>query len=98
MIRARLFLCVPLAGAASAQTRPANPPLPSPPPPPNQLTAEERAAGWRLLFDGRTPPGWRGPGYDSVPSAPSGVVDGAIKKIARGNAPKLPDGQPRQGG
>jgi hypothetical protein len=25
---------------------------------PNQLTAEERAQGWRLLFDGRTTAGW----------------------------------------
>jgi len=62
------------------------------------LTAEERAAGWRLLFDGRTLAGWRGLGYDSVPSAHWVVVDGAIKKIASGNVPKLPDGQPRQGG
>ncbi|PYP71275.1 MAG: DUF1080 domain-containing protein [Gemmatimonadetes bacterium] len=98
MIRAQLILCVALAGAASAQTRPATPPLPSPPAPPNQLTAEERAAGWRLLFDGRTLAGWRGLGYDSVPSAHWVVVDGAIKKIASGNVPKLPDGQPRQGG
>ena len=35
---------------------------------PNELTAAERAAGWRLLFDGRTLTGWRGLGYDSVPS------------------------------
>ena len=27
---------------------------------PNVLTAEERAAGWRLLFDGTTTTGWRG--------------------------------------
>ena len=65
---------------------------------PNQLTDGERAAGWRLLFDGRTLAGWRGLGYDSVPSAHWVVVDGAIKKIASGNVPKLPDGQPRQGG
>ncbi len=25
---------------------------------PNQLTAQERAAGWRLLFDGKTTDGW----------------------------------------
>ena len=92
MIRGPLFLIVVVAGAVSAQTRPANPaPL-------NQLTAAERAAGWRLLFDGRTLAGWRGLGYDSVPSAHWVVVDGAIKKIASGNVPKLPDGQPRQGG
>ena len=27
---------------------------------PNVLTRDERAAGWRLLFDGRTTAGWRG--------------------------------------
>src|SRR2546426_12657123 len=70
----------------------------SAPVPPNALTAAERAAGWRLLFDGRTLKGWRGLGYDTVPTAHWVVVDGAIKKIASGNVPKLPDGQPAQGG
>jgi len=70
----------------------------SPPAPLNGLTAAERAAGWRLLFDGRTLRGWRGLGYDSVPTAHWVVVEGAIKKIASGNVPKLPDGQPQSGG
>jgi hypothetical protein len=35
-------LCIGIAGAAE----------------PNQLTARERAAGWRLLFDGKTTDGW----------------------------------------
>lgn len=65
---------------------------------PNALTAAERAAGWRLLFDGRTLRGWRGLGYDSVPTAHWVVVEGAIKKIASGKVPKLPDGQPQSGG
>jgi hypothetical protein len=78
------------AGSIAAQT--------TSPAAPNQLTAAERAAGWRLLFDGKTLTGWRGLGYDTVPSAHWVVVDGTIKKIASGNVPKLPDGQPLVGG
>ena len=77
------------AGPLAAQTAPVAP---------NQLTAAERSAGWRLLFDGKTLTGWRGLGYDTVPSAHWTVVDGTIKKIASGNVPKLPDGQPLVGG
>jgi len=65
---------------------------------PHELTAAERAIGWRLLFDGRTLSGWRGLGYDSVPTAHWKVADGAIEKIASGNVPKLADGQPAHGG
>jgi len=64
----------------------------------NSLTAAERAQGWRLLFDGKTFKGWRGLGYDSVPSAHWKIVDGSIMKIASGNVPKMPDGQPANGG
>lgn len=64
----------------------------------NTLSAAERAAGWRLLFDGKTLNGWRGLGYDSVPTAHWRVVNGAIEKIASGNVPKMPDGQPAHGG
>jgi len=65
---------------------------------PNVLTPTERAAGWRLLFDGRTLAGWRGLGYDTVPAAHWVVVDGAIKKIASGNVPRVSDGRPLNGG
>lgn len=65
---------------------------------PNVLTAPERAAGWRLLFDGHTLAGWRGLGYDTVPTAHWIVVDGAIKKIASGNVPRVADGRPLNGG
>jgi hypothetical protein len=54
---------------------------------PNTLTPAEQKAGWRLLFDGRTLAGWRGLGYDTVPTAHWVVVNGAIKKIASGNVP-----------
>src|SRR5207244_7278160 len=92
MIRLSLLLIAVLAGTAAAQTKSASLG------PPNQLTAAERAAGWRLLFDGRTLKGWRGLGYDTVPTAHWVVVDGAIKKIASGKVPRLPDGQPLNGG
>lgn len=65
---------------------------------PNHLSPPERAAGWRLLFDGRTLSGWRGLGYDTVPTAHWVVVDGAIKKIASGDIPRVADGRPLNGG
>lgn len=47
----------------------------------NQLTAAERGAGWRLLFDGQTTTGWRG--YKDV-AMPGGwdVVEGTLHKTA----------------
>jgi 3-keto-disaccharide hydrolase len=65
---------------------------------PNTLSAAERAAGWRLLFDGKTLDGWRGLGYDSVPTAHWKIVDGAIKKVPSGEIPRMADGQPAAGG
>lgn len=64
----------------------------------NELTAAERAAGWKLLFDGKTLKGWRGLGYDSIPTAHWRVEDGAIKKTPSGDVAKIADGQPAQGG
>ena len=46
----------------------------------NTLTADERAAGWRLLFDGKTTAGWRGWKMDSMPSGWQ-VVDGTLKRV-----------------
>jgi len=85
------FITLFIAGAAlaNAQTRAVGP---------NELTSAERSAGWRLLFDGKTLNGWRGLGYDSVPTAHWKVVAGAIEKVASGNVAKLPDGQPANGG
>ncbi|MBI4544392.1 MAG: DUF1080 domain-containing protein [Gemmatimonadetes bacterium] len=48
---------------------------------PNTLTAEERAAGWRLLFDGRTTAGWRARGRTDMPAGWQ-VVDGALTRVA----------------
>ncbi len=46
----------------------------------NMLTTAERAAGWRLLFDGKTTAGWRGWKMDSMPSGWQ-VVDGTLKRV-----------------
>lgn len=47
--------------------------------PPNTLTAEERAEGWQLLFDGESLEGWRGYRTDSMPGGWH-VVDGALAR------------------
>ena len=65
---------------------------------PNQLTAAERAAGWRLLFDGRSLAGWRGLGYPGVPEGHWTVEDGAIKKVATARVAPGPDGRRPAGG
>lgn len=49
----------------------------------NVLTPAERAAGWRLLFDGRTTDGWRGFKKTSMPSGWR-VVDGALTRVDAG--------------
>ncbi|HKB52759.1 MAG TPA: DUF1080 domain-containing protein [Ramlibacter sp.] len=50
----------------------------------NTLTSAEHAAGWRLLFDGKTTDGWRGYRMDSVPVGWR-VVDGALTRVAGGD-------------
>jgi len=45
----------------------------------NILTPQERAAGWRLLFDGHSTIGWRGWKMDTMPSG-WGVREGALTR------------------
>lgn len=47
----------------------------------NQLTAAEKAAGWVLLFDGKTLNGWRT--YANRPAGGWEVVDGTLHAIAK---------------
>jgi hypothetical protein len=49
---------------------------------PNQLTPAEKAAGWKLLFDGKTTQGWRSFRKDSFPKKGWAVEDGWLKCIA----------------
>ena len=88
MLRRALPLAVPLTlctcGTSTRSTPPA--PLPSPPEAStamNSLSPAERAAGWRLLFDGRTTDGWRGFKQTTMPAGWQ-VVDGALTRTAEG--------------
>jgi hypothetical protein len=50
---------------------------------PNTLTQAERAAGWRLLFDGATTNGWRGFQKPTFPADGWTVEDGTLKGLGR---------------
>jgi hypothetical protein len=47
----------------------------------NALTPAEQAAGWRLLFDGRTTNGWRGYRQQTMPGGWK-AVDGALTRVS----------------
>jgi hypothetical protein len=49
----------------------------------NQLTPEEKAAGWKLLFNGKDLSGWRQYGKQSPPGEGWQVQDGILKKLAK---------------
>lgn len=51
--------------------------------PVNSLTAEEQRDGWRLLFDGKTPAGWRGYRKQGFPKQGWMIEAGCLKKVAR---------------
>jgi hypothetical protein len=65
---------------------------------PNELSGSEQSAGWRLLFDGKTFNGWRGLGYDTVPTSHWTIENGTIRKIPDAQVPRQADGQPAVGG
>jgi hypothetical protein len=70
-----------LASFAAAQT-------------PNALTDEERAAGWKLLFDGRSTEGWRSLGGKTFPEKGWVVEDGALKHVAKGGGGDVATAEP----
>ena len=59
---------------------------------PNTLTEAERAAGWRLLFDGETTAGWRGYNREEFPDTGWAVIDGALVVGATATDPDVPIG------
>jgi hypothetical protein len=50
---------------------------------PNALSAEEKAAGWKLLFDGATMAGWNDPARKDPPGNAWSVEDGCLKATRR---------------
>ena len=55
-------------------------------PPANILTEEEKAAGWRLLWDGKTADGWRSAKAEAFPSKGWEIKDGVLTVHASGGA------------
>ncbi|HEV8608010.1 MAG TPA: DUF1080 domain-containing protein [Tepidisphaeraceae bacterium] len=53
----------------------------------NTLTDEEKKAGWRLLFDGKTTDGWRGYKMEKMPPGWK-VIDGALVRVQGGEGGK----------
>src|SRR5687767_7254568 len=51
---------------------------------PNQLSRAEKAAGWRLLFDGQTTAGWRNFKKQTFPDKGWVVENGTLKHIDKG--------------
>jgi hypothetical protein len=48
----------------------------------NTLSAQEQAAGWKLLFDGKSTSGWRAYGADTMPGGWQ-AVDGILTRVSR---------------
>lgn len=53
---------------------------------PNYLSPQERAQGWKLLFDGKTTNGWRGAHKDAFPTGGWKVENGELIVLSQGGA------------
>jgi hypothetical protein len=71
------FLALVLAAGAEAKSK-----APATSGPANTLTAKEKAAGWKLLFDGKTTKGWRAFKNGVFPAEKWVVEDGTLKCAA----------------
>jgi type 1 glutamine amidotransferase len=52
----------------------------------NTLTAQEKADGWKLLWDGKTTDGWHSPKSDAFPGKSWNIHDGELSVVSSGNA------------
>jgi hypothetical protein len=51
---------------------------------PNDLDSEEKAQGWRLLWDGRSTKGWRGADSTAFPAKGWSTTNGELAVVAKG--------------
>ena len=51
---------------------------------PNDLNAEEKAQGWRLLWDGKTAAGWRGARAEGFPAQGWSMANGELSVLPKG--------------
>lgn len=61
--------------------------------PANQLSPDEKAAGWKLLFDGTTTQGWHSFRKETFPAKGWDVQDGWLHGLGRGGGDILSDGE-----
>lgn len=54
---------------------------------PNELTADEKTAGWKLLFDGKSTTSWKSFNKDNFPASGWTVEDGALHCTSSGGRP-----------
>jgi Domain of Unknown Function (DUF1080) len=52
----------------------------------NTLTGQEKAEGWKLLWDGQTTDGWRSPKSDEFPTNSWSLENGKLTVVSSGNA------------
>lgn len=53
---------------------------------PNHLTAQQKAEGWKLLWDGKTTEGWKGAKINTFPSKGWEIKDGVLSVLSSGGA------------
>ena len=59
----------------------------------NQLSSEEKTAGWKLLFDGKSTNGWRSFKKQSFPAKGWAVEDGWLHCMGKGGGDIITDAQ-----
>jgi hypothetical protein len=63
---------------------------------PNQLTEEEKAGGWKLLFDGQTTQGWHSFKKNTFPAKGWDIDNGWLHGLGRGGGDIISDGEYEQ--